>query len=181
MPARRQAIQTRIRGAQSFLSMPPERASAALLRQPVHLVALGFGAGLVPKAPGTAGTLLAVLPAWLIVEWPLQARVVLVVALFILGIWICGESARRLRCHDHPAIVWDEVVGFLATCLVLPADPRWLPVAFVLFRFFDIAKPWPIRDLDHRLRGGIGIMLDDIVAAAFSAVCLLLAKSIPII
>jgi phosphatidylglycerophosphatase A len=71
-------------------------------------------------------------------------------------------------------------VGFLATCVVLPPEPLWLPVAFVLFRFFDIAKPWPIRDLDHRLRGGIGIMLDDIVAAAFAAACLLLARSIPI-
>ena len=75
----------------------------------------------------------------------------------------------------------DEIVGLLATCLLLPADPRWLPVAFVLFRFFDIAKPWPIRDVDHRLGGGIGIMLDDILAAAFAAICLLLARLIPIL
>jgi len=136
---------------------------------------------LFPKAPGTVGTLLAVVPAWLIAGWSLQAKAAFILALFIFGVWICGESARRLRSHDHPAIVWDEVVGYLATCLVIPAEPLWLLLAFVFFRFFDIVKPWPIRDLDHRLRGGIGIMLDDIVAAAFSAVCLLLVRSIPIV
>lgn len=160
--------------------MSAKKVSGALLTQPIHLVAFGFGAGLVPKAPGTAGTLIAVLPAWLLAPWPLQTKAALVAVLFILGVWICGESARRLQSHDHPAIVWDEIVGFLATCLVLPSDPLWMLVAFVLFRFFDIAKPWPICDLDHRLRGGIGIMLDDIVAAAFAAACLLLARSIPI-
>ena len=161
--------------------MPTERPSASLLAQPVHLIAFGFGAGLFPKAPGTAGTLLAVVPAWLIAGWSLQAKVAFISALFIFGVWICGESARRLQSHDHPAIVWDEVVGYLATCLLLPAEPLWLLLAFVLFRFFDIVKPWPIRDLDHRLHGGIGIMLDDIVAAAFAAVCLLLVRSIPIV
>ena len=161
--------------------MPTEKPSASLLAQPVHLIALGFGAGLFPKAPGTAGTLLAVVPAWLIAGWSLQAKAAFILALFIFGVWICGESARRLRSHDHPAIVWDEVVGYLATCLVIPAEPLWLLLAFVFFRFFDIVKPWPIRDLDHRLRGGIGIMLDDIAAAAFSAVCLLLVRSIPIV
>ena len=161
--------------------MPTEKPSASLLAQPVHLIAFGFGAGLFPKAPGTAGTLLAVVPAWLIAGWPLQAKVAFISALFIFGVWVCGESARRLQSHDHPAIVWDEVVGYLATCLMLPAEPLWLLLAFVLFRFFDIVKPWPIRDLDHRLHGGIGIMLDDIVAAAFAAVCLLLVRSIPIV
>ena len=161
--------------------MPAQKLSASLLRQPVHFVALGFGAGLSPKAPGTAGTLIAIVPAWLIAAWSLPAKAALIVALFVFGVWICGESARRLQCHDHPAIVWDEIVGFLATCLVLPAEPFWLLLAFVLFRFFDIVKPWPIRDLDHRLRGGIGIMLDDIVAAAFAAACLLLVRAIPII
>ena len=160
--------------------MSTEKPSASLLAQPVHLIAFGFGAGLFPKAPGTAGTLLAVVPAWLIAGWSLPAKAAFISALFIFGVWICGESARRLQCHDHPAIVWDEVVGFLATCLVLPAEPFWLLLAFVLFRFFDIVKPWPIRDLDHRLGGGIGIMLDDIVAAAFAAACLLLVRAIPI-
>jgi phosphatidylglycerophosphatase A len=161
--------------------MSTEKPSASLLAQPIHLIAFGFGAGLFPKAPGTAGTLLAVVPAWLIAGWSLPAKAAFISALFIFGVWICGESARRLQSHDHPAIVWDEVVGYLATCLMLPAEPLWLLLAFVLFRFFDIVKPWPIRDLDHRLRGGIGIMLDDIVAAAFAATCLLLVRSIPIV
>ena len=160
--------------------MSADRLSASLLRQPVHLVALGFGAGLVAKAPGTAGTVVAVIPAWLIAAWSVPVKAALIASLFVVGVWVCGESARRLQSHDHPAIVWDEIVGFLATCLLLPPDPLWFAVAFVLFRFFDIAKPWPIRDIDHRLQGGIGIMLDDIVAAVFAAVCLLLARSIPI-
>jgi len=161
--------------------MSTEKPSASLLAQPIHLIAFGFGAGLFPKAPGTAGTLLAVVPAWLIAGWSLPAKAAFISALFIFGVWICGESARRLQSHDHPAIVWDEVVGYLATCLMLPAEPLWLLLAFVLFRFFDIVKPWPIRDIDHRLGGGIGIMLDDIVAAAFAAICLLLVRSIPIV
>ncbi|HEY5622137.1 MAG TPA: phosphatidylglycerophosphatase A [Gammaproteobacteria bacterium] len=158
--------------------MPAAHLRPALLKQPVHLLALGFGSGLVPKAPGTAGTVVALPLAWLMLAWPPAAKIAVIAILFATGVWICGESARRLEVHDHPAIVWDEIVGMLATCLAMPPDARWLPVAFVLFRFFDIAKPWPIRDLDHRLRGGIGIMLDDIVAAVFAAVCLTLATSI---
>lgn len=149
----------------------------ALLRQPVHLFALGFGAGFAPRAPGTAGTLVAIVPGWLMLVWPLPWRAGLVATLFGLGVWICGESARRLGRHDPSAIVWDEIVGFLAVSLVLPPEPVWWAVAFVLFRVFDIAKPWPIRDLDHRLGGGVGIMLDDLVAAAFSAACLVVARS----
>lgn len=160
--------------------MPAEKLSVSLLRQPIHLLALGFGSGLVAKAPGTAGTAVAVVPAWLIATWSLPAKAALIGFLFLIGVWICGESARRLGSHDHPAIVWDEIVGFLATCILLPADPLWFAVAFVLFRIFDIAKPWPIRDLDHRLHGGIGIMLDDIVAAVFAAVCLVIVNAIPI-
>lgn len=151
--------------------------SFVLLRHPVHLLALGFGAGLVPKGPGTAGTLVAIIPGWLMLALPVEVRVVLVVVLFGLGVWICGESARRLGAHDHPAIVWDEIVAFLAISIILPPEPVWWVVAFVLFRFFDIAKPWPIRDLDHRLGGGIGIMLDDLAAAAFTVVCLIFARS----
>ena len=143
----------------------------------MHCLALGFGAGLAPKAPGTAGTLVAVVPALFLTFWPLAVQAAVVGVAFALGVWICGESARRLQAHDHPAIVWDEIVGFLAVSLVLPADPRWWVAGFVLFRFFDIVKPWPIRDLDHRLGGGIGIMLDDLVAAIFAVVCLVFLRS----
>ncbi len=142
------------------------------LRDPVQLVALGFGSGLAPRAPGTAGSLLALLPAWLMLEWPLAWRLGVVAVLFAAGVWICGESARRLATHDHPGIVFDEIVGVLATSLVLTGRPAWLLAAFALFRLFDIWKPWPVRDLDHRLGGGLGIMLDDLMAAVYAAACL---------
>jgi phosphatidylglycerophosphatase A len=93
------------------------------------------------------------------------------VAIFVLGgIWICGESARRLGCHDHPGIVWDEIAAFAALALVLPAGLVWLGLGFLLFRLFDIVKPWPIRELDHRMTGGLGIILDDLAAACFAAI-----------
>ena len=158
--------------------MSSGRPSLTLLKHPVHLLALGFGAGLVPRAPGTAGTVLALLPGWLILPLPVSIRAALVALLFALGVWICGESARRLGSHDPSAIVWDEIVGFLAVSVLLPPEPLWWAVAFVLFRIFDVAKPWPIRDVDHRLGGGVGIMLDDLVAAAFTAACLIFARSL---
>jgi phosphatidylglycerophosphatase A len=154
--------------------MAATRLSASLLRDPVHFLALGFGAGLAPFAPGTAGSLVAVLPAWLTAAWPLPLRFGLVAVLFAAGIWICGESARRLGVHDHPGIVFDEVVGFLAVCLAAPVNATGLLAAFVLFRCFDVLKPWPIRDVDHSLRGGVGIMLDDLMAAGYGAACILL-------
>lgn len=147
-------------------------ARAPSLRDPVELLASGFGAGLAPRAPGTAGTAVALVPAWLMLDWPLAARAAVVVVLFAAGVWICGEAAKRLRTHDHPAIVFDEIVGLLAAALVLSGHPAWLVAAFVLFRVFDIAKPWPVRDLDHRLAGGIGIMLDDVMAAVYAAASL---------
>jgi len=139
------------------------------LADPVHCLALGFGAGLAPVAPGTFGSLvglafaLALAPLGL--AWNLAAVAVAVGA----GIWICGESARRLGVHDHPAIVWDEVAGMMITMLAAP-DAWWgAALAFVLFRLFDIAKPWPIREVDHGLGGGTGIMLDDVLAGLFAA------------
>jgi phosphatidylglycerophosphatase A len=143
------------------------------LREPVHLLALGFGAGLAPWAPGTFGSLvglafaLALAPlGW---AWNLAAVAVAVVA----GVWICGESARRLGVHDHPSIVWDEVAGMMITMLAVPAAWWGTPLAFALFRLFDIAKPWPIREIDHGMRGGVGIMLDDVLAGVFAGLVLL--------
>ena len=107
---------------------------------------------------------------------PLPARAALVAVLALAGIWICGESARRLETYDHPAVVWDEIVGFLAVTLVLPAQPLWWAAAFILFRFFDIAKPWPVGFLDRRVGGGMGIMLDDLAAAGLAVVCVVLGR-----
>ncbi len=150
----------------------------------MHLLAFWFGSGLSPKAPGTAGTIAAV-PLWLfLLEWlPWPVYLILLVLLFVFGCWVCGKSAKLLGVHDYGGIVFDEVVGFLVTCLpLLPAFGlaphwRWLWViaAFVLFRLFDIWKPWPIRWLDARVKGGFGIMADDLLAAIYGAVLLALA------
>jgi phosphatidylglycerophosphatase A len=154
---------------------PPAR---LILTTPEHLIAFGFGAGLAPKAPGTFGTIVAV-PVWLALCWldPL-AYVIVVAVLFAFGVWLCGRSARLLGLHDTPGIVFDEIVGFLVTAApLIPAVHQgnpwlWLLVAFGLFRFFDIAKPWPIRHLDEAVPGGFGIMLDDLVAGLYGAALL---------
>ncbi|MED5534336.1 MAG: phosphatidylglycerophosphatase A [Pseudomonadota bacterium] len=158
--------------------MVTDSISFTLLRRPIHLLALGFGVGLVPKGPGTAGTLIAIIPGWLMMPLPLVVRIAVVAALFGFGVWICGESARQLGVHDHPAIVWDEIVGFLGVSIILPPNPGWWVAAVILFRIFDIAKPWPIRDLDRRLGGGMGIMLDDLVAGVFTVGCLIFARAL---
>jgi len=146
-----------------------ERISPRLLLHPVDLLALGFGSGLLPKAPGTAGTLAAV-PVYLLVQplaWP--SYLALTVLLFVAGIAICAHTAARLGVHDHPGIVWDEIVGYLVTMTLAPAGWPWIATGFVLFRFFDVLKPWPIRWCDRQVHGGFGIMLDDLVAGAFAA------------
>jgi len=148
--------------------------SPRLLLNPIHFFALGAGAGLAPRAPGTAGTLVAVPLAWAMLDWPFAWRVAVVIAFVVAGVALCGASARRLGTHDHPAIVFDEITGFLAACLAFESRPLMLLLAFVLFRLFDITKPWPIRDADHRIGGGAGIMLDDLMAAAYAAACLLM-------
>jgi len=147
--------------------------SPRLLLDPVHFFALGFGTGLVPRGPGTAGTLVGVLLDPLLRPLGLEIRVGVVVLMFLIGIWLCGASARRLGVHDHPGIVWDEIVGYLALMLVVPAGWPWALAGFVVFRYFDIAKPWPIRQLDHGVKGGFGIMVDDIMAAVWGALVLL--------
>ena len=147
--------------------------SPRLLRDPVHFFALGFGAGLAPRAPGTAGTLVGVLLDPVLRLLGLELRLLAVALMFGVGVWVCGESARRLGAHDHPGIVWDEIVGYLALMLVLPGGWAWALAGFVVFRFFDIVKPWPIRQLDHGVPGGLGIMVDDVMAAVWGAFVLL--------
>jgi len=143
-----------------------------VLSDPVHFLAFGLGSGLAPWAPGTAGTLLAVFLEWPLREQPMMLRAMVALILFLAGVWICGESARRLGEHDHPGIVWDEIAGYFLTMLVAPAGWVWSVAGFVLFRLFDIIKPWPIREVDHRLHGGLGIMVDDTLAAVGAAVIL---------
>jgi len=145
-----------------------------ILSDPVHFLAFGFGAGLAPKAPGTVGSLPGVLLAWLTLPLPLAWRIAIGLLLIVAGIWICGESARRIGVHDHGGIVWDEITGMYLVLLVVPPEMALWALSFALFRLFDIWKPWPIRELDHRLAGGAGIMLDDLVAALYAASILVL-------
>lgn len=133
-----------------------------------HWIAFGLGAGLAPKAPGTFGTLAAVPFYWLLSPLPLWTYLLVLVVLFGLGIWACGRTAQDLGGQDPAAIVWDEVVGYLAAMTAAPAGWRWILAGFLLFRLFDIWKPWPIRWLDRRIKGGLGIMLDDLAAGVLT-------------
>ena len=136
---------------------------------PVHFLAFGFGTGLAPTAPGTAGSVPGLVLAALLYPLPLTWRLAAAALLVVAGIWLCGTSARRIGVHDHPGIVWDEIAGMYLTLLFVPRQIGWYALGFGLFRLFDIWKPWPIRDLDHRLGGGLGIMLDDLLAALYAA------------
>jgi phosphatidylglycerophosphatase A len=152
---------------------PGVRPTLKSLADPVHFFALGFGTGLAPFAPGTFGSLVGLAFALALAPFGLWWNVLAIVVAVAAGVWICGESARRLGVHDHPAIVWDEVAGMMITMLAAPGDWWGAPLAFVLFRIFDIAKPWPIREVDHGMGGGAGIMLDDVLAGVFAALVLL--------
>ncbi|HHH40127.1 MAG TPA: phosphatidylglycerophosphatase A [Sedimenticola sp.] len=143
---------------------------------PVHLLAFGLGSGAAPKAPGTVGTLAAI-PLYLLLRpLPSGLYLVLVAAMFLAGIWLCGRTSRDLGVHDHGGIVWDEWVGLLLTLWLAPPGWPWLLAGFLLFRFFDILKPWPIGWLDRRVSGGLGIMLDDLVAGLFGFLVIQFAR-----
>ncbi|WP_394200268.1 phosphatidylglycerophosphatase A [Shewanella waksmanii] len=142
------------------------------LSNPVHFLALGFGSGLAAKAPGTFGTLAAV-PVYLLMmslslHWYLAITLVSVIA----GFYICDRASKDMGVHDHGAIVWDEVAGFMITMIAAPIGVVWLVIGFALFRFFDILKPWPIKWLDAKVHGGFGIMIDDVLAGVFAFLCL---------
>jgi len=143
--------------------------SVSLLKHPIHFLALGFGSGLAPKAPGTFGTLMAV-PLFVVMAYVLTTtQLYIAIALVsVVGIYICDQSAKLLGVHDHPGIVWDEFAGYFISMLFLPVNALTLLLAFGLFRFFDILKPWPIRWIDKKVAGGFGIMLDDIIAGVFA-------------
>jgi len=135
-----------------------------LLKNPIHLLSLGFGTGLAPKAPGTFGTLVGIPAVLLFAPLGVNAYVGVVVAFALLGIFLCGETGKVLKQHDDPAIVWDEVVGYMVAFIAIPITWQTLLLGFVLFRFFDIRKPWPIRAADKHVKGGLGVMVDDLLA-----------------
>ena len=149
-----------------------ERLNRQVLSSPVHFLAFGFGSGLAPVAPGTFGTLAAI-PLYLLIQpLSLSAYLFITVLVSITGIWICGKSSEKLGVHDHSGIVWDEFAGYFVTMIAAPTGWLWIIIGFLLFRLFDIWKPWPISVLDKQVHGGLGIMIDDILAGIFALVCL---------
>ena len=149
------------------------------LSNPVHFLALGFGSGLIKPAPGTWGTLSAV-PLYLILLMFMNSSSIaylsIIVVTFLIGVYLCGQTAKDVGVHDHGAIVWDEIVGFLITMAFVPLTWSNVILGFVLFRFFDIIKPWPIKLLDQHVHGGFGIMIDDVLAGIFAWALLMLAQ-----
>jgi phosphatidylglycerophosphatase A len=143
-----------------------------LLRNPNHFFAFGFGSGLAPIAPGTFGTLAAIPVYWLIQDLALPLYLLWLAVTFALGVYWCDRSSKALGVHDHGGIVWDEMVGYWITMLLAPAGWLWMLIGFMLFRIFDIVKPWPIGWLDRRVGGGFGIMIDDVLAGIYALIIL---------
>ncbi|MEN8179333.1 MAG: phosphatidylglycerophosphatase A [Pseudomonadota bacterium] len=151
------------------------------LRNPVHLLAFGFGSGVMPFAPGTFGTLVAV-PLYLLLELqPLFSYLITLLVAFVAGVWLCERTSRDLGVHDHGGIVWDEIVGYLITMTFAPPGWLWVIIGFVLFRFFDILKPWPIRTIDRQVQGGFGIMLDDVLAGIYALLVMFLLSYLGVV
>jgi phosphatidylglycerophosphatase A len=147
-----------------------------LVAHPAHMLALGFGAGLAPIAPGTFGTLVAIPIAWVLRLFGDVAFAIALVAGFAIGVWASGVAGRALGDADHGAIVWDEVVAFALVLFFVGDSWRGIAFAFVLFRAFDILKPPPIRELERRISGGLGVMADDIGAAIYTLLVLAIAQ-----
>jgi phosphatidylglycerophosphatase A len=144
---------------------------------PARVIALGLGTGLAPIAPGTVGTALAfpifmLLDRWLDAPWLFAV----IVAFFAIGVWACGRTGRDLGVADHGAMNWDEVVAMLLVLLVIPDGWEWWTFAFFVFRFFDVIKPPPIRYIDRTMKGGLGVMFDDIAAAFYTLLVIAAVK-----
>ncbi|GAB1232263.1 phosphatidylglycerophosphatase A [Ferrigenium sp. UT5] len=150
-----------------------------LFSHPAHLLSFGFGSGLARKAPGTFGTLVAFPFYWYLAP-RLSDMLFLLVLIwaFAIGVWVCDITGRALGVADYGGIVWDEVVAFLLVLFFTPNEPAWQLLAFLLFRFFDIVKPPPIRHFDQHWHGGLGVMFDDLLAAGYALLCLAILKTV---
>lgn len=149
----------------------------ALLLDPRHFLSVGFGSGLSPFAPGTMGTLAAIPPYLLLSQFELLPYLILLSAGFGVGVYICGFTSQALDVHDHGGIVWDEFIGFWITMIAVPVvNWQWILAGFILFRFFDIVKPWPVKLADKGIGGGFGIMIDDVLAGLYALACMQLAN-----
>jgi phosphatidylglycerophosphatase A len=143
-------------------------------KYPVHWLAYGLGSGLAPFAPGTFGSLIGVVLYWFMAPLSPVVYAAVTAGLFLAGIFICGQTARDIGATDPGKIVFDEIVGFLVAMYLVPASWPWILAGFLLFRLFDIWKPWPIHVAEHKLGLGTGIMADDVLAG-FYALALLQA------
>ena len=145
----------------------------ALLSTPAGWLACGFGSGLAPVAQGTFGSLAAILPWLLLRQASLPLNLLVIVLGFAIGVWACDVAGRALGVDDHRSLVWDEFIGQWIALLPALVAPWWAVIAgFALFRLFDVWKPWPIRYLDKHLKGGLGVMIDDVIAGVFAALVL---------
>jgi phosphatidylglycerophosphatase A len=164
-------------GGATTTSRAPD--ASFLVSRPAHAIALGFGAGLAPFAPGTFGTLAAIGLYWLLATFiPPLFIALLAIPLFFVGVWACDVTGRDLGVADHGAMVWDEIVAFLPLAALSSSSFFLQAVAFALFRLFDIWKPFPIRQLERRMKGGLGVMADDLVAACYAYVAFILFVTI---
>ena len=138
----------------------------------IHFFALGFGSGLCPIMPGTCGTIVAIPIYLLLAKFSIFYYSLILIIMILIGFWICDVTAKDLGTDDPPSVVWDEIVGFLLTMIAVPVNWLWIILGFGLFRIFDIIKPWPIKTLETKLPGGIGIVVDDLAAGIFAAIIL---------
>lgn len=143
-----------------------------LIAHPAHFFALGFGSGLARFAPGTAGSLVAWPIAWVVAPLPPLAQVTIIATLFAIGCYLCAITSRNLGVADHGSIVWDEIVAMMLVLAFTPFSWIWWLVAFLLFRLFDIWKPYPIRQFDAKLKNGFGVMFDDLLAGIYALICI---------
>ncbi len=144
-----------------------------VIGNPVHLAAFGFGAGLSPIAPGTVGTIVGFPLFWLLMGQSVTVKVTVLGGLFVTGIWICDKAGKAVGDADHPGIVWDEITCFAIVLAFMPIRFVWWGSAFAAFRFFDILKFWPASWIDNHMKNGLGVMLDDLVAALYTIAVLL--------
>lgn len=143
-----------------------------LMQHPAYFFGLGFGSGLAKKAPGTFGTLIGLPLFWLIAGYSLSIQLLIISALFVIGIYFCSATGKALGVADHGGIVWDEIVAMMLVLTFTPMQWQWWLAAFLLFRLFDIWKPFPIRQFDAKLKNGFGVMFDDLLAGIYAIICL---------
>ena len=152
--------------------MNTKELSQKVWQDPIYFLAFGFGSGLMKKAPGTWGTVAAIPVFLLMYQLPAWLYLIMTIIFFIMGVYICEVVSKGLGIHDYKGIVWDEVVGFLITMFLAPEGLFWLLMGFILFRFFDILKPEPIKSCDKKVMGGLGVMLDDVIAGVMAFILL---------